>query len=238
MSLGAIQEVDIGELGGLNARSLAILAGPGGGKTEALVALHGAADVRAVLSFDPVGQLARRVEELELADVLDVDTKTLPSEVLRWVAGTLRGGRSVCLNLRPAGFGAPPEVVDAVLPAIEHVPDVLVIAEEAQRIVPQSMNPAYSYVFQEEVEIGRNHRHGRVVASQRAASVHKEVIARCDTLLLGRMQDATDVDAVRARLRLNIPNPVELEATLRAMLDLDAGCFLMREPANPPRVNG
>lgn len=230
------------DLPGMNARAFGLLAGPGGGKTTALAALVFARGVRSVVAVDPAGELSRLVEDDARCVVVTVpadwrEARVGDALVIPWVVGQARGGARVVVDLSGA-YRSAPEFVDALAEALIQArpPDLLLIVEECQRFLGQSregLSPALLAAW----EMGRNWRWGRVLATQRPASVSKEALARCDTLLLGRMQQSHDVAAVRDLLSLNIPDAKEREEVLRAMFHFSPGEFILREPETPPGVN-
>lgn len=243
--LSSAQEITLGLLPGLNARAIALTAARGAGKTRALREFMKAEG--AVFAIDPAGELGRLCEDDPNVEVVEVpsDFRNAALEVkpgvqkpfLDWLVARMRAGRKVVCVVTEDRAQAP-QFADAAVEALRraHVRNLLLIGEEAQRFVGQSRGEQ-SDNFVMAVELGRNWGWGVIVASQRPASIDKEVLARCDTLLLGRVQHPRDVAACREMLELNIQDPATLEATLRAFLDLPAGHFILREPAHLPTVN-
>lgn len=226
---------------GLDARAGGVLCGPGGGKTRTLVALADAAPPSmGVLVVDPAGEAASLLGARRDFDVLKVpsDWRERPG-LVPWVVRRLREKARVVVHIPPGSYKDAAEVAEVLTRACieEELSDVLYLFEECQRYVPQNQGPGYAWSVQALVEMGRNWRCGRWFFTQRPASMSKEILARCDTLLLGRIQHPRDVDAFDEALELNIRDRRQRGETLSAMLDLAPGHFLLREPKNPPTTN-
>lgn len=239
---GEPRALDVWALDGLNARAIGLLAGPGGGKTRAEAEFFHADGV-GVVAFDPAGELARLVGDTHPeAFVIQVppgwQTAKIGKEpLLAWLARTMKAKGKVVFDLQSLYAGAS-EFIDPCLTMLhrEGVRDLVCIFEECQLYLGEG-RAGFSWEACRAVEIGRNWRWGRIIATQRPADVTKRVLERCDTLLLGRIQGYRDAEAVDSLLRLNIESKSERDAVLRGMRDLAAGNFVLRAPANPPGVN-
>lgn len=229
--------VRLGELQSLNARVIALLAGRGGGKTRAEAELMTAPGL-AFCAIDPAGELGRLLASSPDVDVLEVprNWKMRPTFIPNLI-GRLRAGGKVCL-VASKMYREVPELVEAVVEAIwlQEVRNCVLVLEEVQRYAGQN-RAGNSDAVRAAVEMGRNWACGVILATQRPASVDKEVLERADTLLLGRIQGARDADAVDDLLRMNVPNAAERASIIRAMLNLAPGTFIMRTPEHPPTVN-
>ena len=226
----------------LNARTMAFLCGPGGGKTRALREFF--ETDYAVLALDPAGELARLAEDDPRVQIVYVtrDWKDRPG-LPAWIVAQLRKRAKVCVAIPPSLYTETVDVVESIVGAcVEEnegravrLADVVLLMEECQRYIPQSGKTSAACLAA--VEMGRNWRWGRIMASQRPAEVEKRALGRADTVFLGRVQHPRDVDAYDEALEMNIEDRAQRRATLRAMLNLEPGNFLLREGAHPPGVN-
>lgn len=236
---GAVS-LDIRSLPNLNARAFGVVAGPGGGKTTLLEQFFRVPGV-GVLAFDPAGELARRVEN-EAAVIrvpLDYATREAGGSGLtipEYVAKEMRKKAKICLDFQD-WWDSIVEPVDAITRAVylAGAKDLLLLCEECHEYIPQDgpMSKGVAKAF----AAGRNWRWGRIAASQRPAEVNKKCLERCDTLFLGRLQGSRDALAVENLLDMNIRDKREREEVVRSMLNLDTGCFILREPRHVPTVN-
>lgn len=240
---GTPRELNLSELPGLDARAVAFLAGPGGGKTTGLREFFNVRGM-GVLGIDPAGELARRLEADPHVDVLHVPKNHEGARIgpartplADWVVGRLRDGGRVCVDLSRC-YKDVAGITEGIVSAAwdGRVRRVLYVFEEAQRYMGQGTGKESDACYAV-YEMGRNLECGRIAATQRPAELNKRVLARCDTWFLGRVSHPRDVDAYDEALELSIPARAERQAVLREMMNLQAGHFLLRTLGHLPTVN-
>lgn len=94
-------------------------------------------------------------------------------------------------------------VADFCNTLMRHKPEIprVVVIEEAPEFVPQSANYAGIQVCKAAVDrvvrIGGNFGYGAILASQRSATIDKDVLSQCEALVVMRLTDTRDRKAVK-----------------------------------------
>jgi DNA helicase HerA-like ATPase len=146
----------------------------------------------------------------------------------------LDGGGWQCLVLDVGGLELPAEravVAEAVLAHLwrerRRREPVLVVVDEAHNVCPQEPEDAVTALATELAVLiaGEGRKFGLylLVASQRPAKIHANVLSQCENLVLMRMNSLGDLDHVRTVFSHTPPTLVEQSSTFRLGESLLAG---------------
>lgn len=177
-------------------RTISVIGGKGTGKTTLLMMLL--KDNSPTLVFDPLS-----VIKVDLPDTLKVNLKTKDIDLervdaLMKVTNTaLKKGGNVVLSFNDMIQEEEIDLANLTLPMLQHR-DGYIFFDEIHEFAPLHCQ---SLEVERYIRHCRNKNVGVVITSQRPASVHKNVLALTDYLILFRVTWAHDLKAVKDLLQ-------------------------------------
>lgn len=177
-------------------RTISIIGGKGSGKTTFLKMFL--KQESPVVAYDPLAVIkSKNLDAFRiLLKVKDIDEKRIDL-LMKVVNNTLKKGKNVILSFDNMVQEEEIAIANLTLPKLA-LKDGFVLFDEIHEFVP---------LHSQSIEVERYIRHcrnknvGVVMTSQRPASVHKNVLALTDYLILFRLTWSHDLNAVRELLK-------------------------------------
>ena len=176
-------------------RTITIIGGKGVGKTSLMKMFL--KQESPILCYDPLGVIKSDAIDANriILKTSDIDSDKL-NLMMRSVNATLKKDKNVILSFRDMVQSEEIGIADLTLPKL-NLKDGYVFFDEIHEFVP---------LYSQSTEVERYIRHcrnknvGVVISTQRPASVHKNVLALTDYLILFRLQWTHDLKAVKELL--------------------------------------
>ena len=192
-------------------RSITIIGGKGTGKTTLMKMLL--KDVSPILCYDPLGVIKSDVIDANriILKTSDIESDKL-NLMMRSVNATLKKDKNVVLSFKDMVQSEEIDIADITLPKL-NLKHGFVFFDEIHEFVPLH---GQSTEVERYIRHCRNNDVGVVVSTQRPASVHKNVLALTDYLILFRLQWTHDLQAVKELLS-HVLEKDELNSVLKTL---------------------
>lgn len=182
-------------------RTISVIGGKGTGKTTLLMMLL--KDNSPTIVYDPLSVINADAVN---ATRVNLKTKDIDPErigaLMKVTNATLKKGGNMVLSFNDMIQQEEIDIANLTLPMLQHR-DGYIFFDEIHEFVPLH---SQSLEVERYIRHCRNRNIGVVMTTQRPASVHKNVLALTDYLVLFRVTWAHDIQAVRDLLKDVLPN--------------------------------